>query len=479
VPARLAAGNNGGVVERGENDRIIGASRAEVAERPGNGRILGGSRALAGGRRQDADVPELSRRLLAAGLAAGAVSAALLALVLYADRTRLWSMIDLRVYQWGGRLALTDPNVYHLKYHGFLYFTNTPMALTICAAASKVPLAIAKWLMTIVTVASVGLSVWLALGIAGYRRSAGRLGLALLLGALALWLEPVQQTLSFGQVNAVLMVVVLGDLALRDGSRVKGIGMGLAAGFKLVPGIFIAYLLVTRQLRAAAVAAGTFAATILYGFAVLPTESRQYWIDGLFGKFSRFGYTDYVANQSLFALITRTMRSTGPDARQLWLAAAVLVALSGLAIAAWAYHQGRRLLAVAATAITGLLVSPVSWSHHWVWITVVGVALVDLLIRSRSAAALVACMATVLIFLAYPISGGQVVPQGLIWSVPRNHHLEWTWTGLQRLTGNLYVFAGLAFLVGLACYLAVTARATAAAAQPPAPSTPAPSQPAP
>jgi alpha-1,2-mannosyltransferase len=425
---------------------------------------------LSNDKREGAAAPELSGRLLPAGLAAGAVSVALLALALYTDRTRLWSMIDLRVYQWGGRLAMTDPNVYHRKYQGFLYFTYTPMALTICMAASKLTLAAAKWLITIATVASVGLSAWLALGIGGYRRGAGRLGLALLVGALALWLEPVQQTLAFGQVNAVLMVLVLGDLALRDGSRMKGIGIGLAAGFKLVPAIFIAYLLVTRQLRAAAVAAVTFGATILYGFAVLPTESRQYWLDGLFDKASRTGSVTYVANQSLFGFITRTLRSTGPGASQLWLAAAVVVAVCGLVIAAWAYHQGQRLLAVAATAITGLLVSPVSWSHHWVWILVVGVALVDLVIRSRSTVALVACMATVLLFLAYPqVSSHAAVPEGLIWLAPHYRHLELTWHGLQRLTGNLYVAVGLVFLAGLACYLALQERTSAVPAPPPLP----------
>jgi alpha-1,2-mannosyltransferase len=415
---------------------------------------------------------ELSRRLLPAGVAAGTVSIAVLALVLYADRSRLWSMIDLRVYDWGGRLAFTDANVYHRKFHGFLFFTYTPMALTLCMAASLVKVGVAKWLITIATIVSVGLSAWLALGIGGYRRSSGRLGLALLVGAVALWLEPVQQTLSFGQVNALLMAVVLADLALPRSCRLKGIGIGLAAGFKLVPGIFIGYLLVTRQWRAAAVAIGTFALTVLYPFAVLPVPSRQYWLGGLFDKTSRVGSVTYVANQSLYGMITRFMRTVGPAMRPPWLACAIVVLVAGLFLAAWAERQGERLLAVVATAVTGLLVSPVSWSHHWVWVTVIGVALIDLVLRYRSSVAFAATVASFLVWFAYPVrEGSQVVPEGLIWGVPNTHHREWHWHGYQLFIGNLYVFTGLALLAGLACYLAVLKRAAAVPA-PPSPAVP-------
>ncbi len=415
----------------------------------------------------------LSGRLLLAGLPVAVVSVALLAFVMRTERSVMWNMTDLRVYLWGGKLALTHPNVYHRKFEGFLYFTYTPFALTLCMALSFVKLNVAKLLITVASVASVGLSAWLALGIAGYRRSAGRLGLALLVGAVALWLEPVQQTLWFGQVNAVLMAVVLADLALPRSSKLTGIGIGLAAGFKLVPGIFILYLLVTRQFRATAVAAGTFAVTVLYPFAVLPVPSRQYWLDGLFDNTSRIGSVSYVANQSLYGMITRMMRTVGPAMRPPWLVCAVVIGVTGLALAAWADRRGERLLAVATTAVTGLLVSPVSWSHHWVWVTVIGVALVDLVLRYRSSAAFVATVASFMVWFAYPIKEGtRAVPEGLIWAMPNTHHREFHWRGLQLVVGNLYVFAGLAMLAALAWFLALrrdVAPSLAATAAPPVP----------
>ncbi len=418
--------------------------------------------------------PVLGGGLLAAGLPVAIGSVALLAYVLRVDKPVLWNMTDLQVYLWGGKLALAHGNVYHRKFERFLYFTYTPFALTLCMAAAGVKLKTAKLLITVASVVSVGLSAWLALGIAGYRRNSGRLGLALLVGAVALWLEPVQQTIRFGQVNAVLMVVVLADLALPRRSRLKGIGIGLATGFKLVPGIFIAYLVVTRQFRAAAVATGTFALTVLYPFAVLPLQSREYWIDGLFDNVSRVGSATYVANQSLYGMITRFMRTLGPAVRPPWLICAVIIGITGLALAAWADRQGERLLAVSATALTGLLVSPVSWSHHWVWMTVIAIALIDLMVRYQSSAAFAAIVASFLVWFAYPFKEGKrSVPEGLIWAMPNTHHREWRWHGVQLVIGNLYVFAGLTMLAALAWFLALRRTVAPAAVAPAAPAAPA------
>ena len=104
--------------------------------------------------------------------------------------------------------------------------------------------------------------LWLTWGALERWRTGGRLGATLGLGAVALWLEPVRQTLSFGQVNLLLMLLIVADLCLPDSRWWKGVGVGLAAGFKLTPLIFIPYLLLTRRFRAAAVAPAIFALTI-------------------------------------------------------------------------------------------------------------------------------------------------------------------------------------------------------------------------
>src|SRR5581483_12201814 len=63
---------------------------------------------------------------------------------------------------------------------------------------------------------------------------------------LVTWLQPVRETLTFGQINLVLALLVLADLLVLAprGSRLTGVGIGLAAAIKLTPAVFILYLLV-------------------------------------------------------------------------------------------------------------------------------------------------------------------------------------------------------------------------------------------
>src|SRR5262249_56606828 len=98
---------------------------------------------------------------------------------------------------------------------------------------------------------------------------------------------------------------IMCELGQQDGGWWRGAGVGMAAGIKLVPLIFIPYLLLPRRFRQAAVAAGTFAGTAVLGAIVLPADSRAWWLDGLFLKGSRTGFPGWEGNQSLQGLITR------------------------------------------------------------------------------------------------------------------------------------------------------------------------------
>jgi Protein of unknown function (DUF2029). len=135
-----------------------------------------------------------------------------------------------------------------------------------------------------------------------------------------LWTEPVLRTMYLGQVNLVLMALIIWDLCQPDTrpgtgkSRWwKGFGTGIAAGIKLVPLIFIPYLLLARKFRQAAMACAGFAFTVLLGFAILPGDSRTWWFGGLFFQGGRTGFTGWAGNQSLDGLITRLpAASTAP-----------------------------------------------------------------------------------------------------------------------------------------------------------------------
>jgi hypothetical protein len=90
----------------------------------------------------------------------------------------------------------------------------------------------------------------------------------------ALWLEPITATLGYGQINLVIALLIVGDLRRRDTARSKGALIGIAAGLKLTPLIFVPYLLFSRRARPAFVALGTFAAIIAVAYAALPCDRR-------------------------------------------------------------------------------------------------------------------------------------------------------------------------------------------------------------
>ncbi|SEK36142.1 glycosyltransferase 87 family protein [Streptacidiphilus jiangxiensis] len=359
-------------------------------------------------------------------------------------------MLDLGVYRDGGAALRHGSGLYQGRYTGAqLPFTYPPFAAMVFTAATLVSFAHAQVLMAAMTVVGVFAVAWLCWGRLGYPASAGRVGAALLVGAVGMWTEPVQQTLYFGQVNVLLMLVVVADLCLADGNRLKGVGVGLAAGFKLVPGIFILYLLLTRRFRAAAVSVGVLVATVGIAYALFPTESGQYW-GGLFLDSNRVGPIGYLGDQSLHGLVYRALHG-GPDVQAVWAVLAALVAALGLWVATRQHRAGRELLGVLATAVTGLLVSPISWSHHWVWVVPALVLLADVALRRRSGLLRAAPAAVALFFAAWPrdISGLGVLPSGAIWFLPNHHHLEYGWSAAQTALGESYSVLGLGLLAGL------------------------------
>ena len=194
---------------------------------------------------------------------------------------------DLRVYAAAGHTVLHAPGMLYVwpMMPGF-QFTYTPFAAMVFAAWTWLPWGTLTWLMTAASLTALGLAVWLTLGGLGWR-GRRRLAGTLALSAVALWTEPVQRTLHLGQVELLLMALVIGDLCLADRRWWKGAGIGLAAGIKLVPLIFIPYLLLTRRFRQAVVATLMFGAMAGAGFEVLPQASRQWWLGPDFLRLSR------------------------------------------------------------------------------------------------------------------------------------------------------------------------------------------------
>lgn len=271
-----------------------------------------------------------------------------------------WPMWDVSVYWQGGQQAARGGAVYAPAGH----FTYPPFAAALFAIGADAPVSALKAVLTAGSICALAVLCWQSLGAAGVRR---RPETMLAVTALALLTVPVGYTLHLGEVNLILAALVGADvLARRDGGWWQGIATGLAAGIKLTPLIFVAYLLVTRRIRAAATAAAAFAATVTAGAVLLPSQSWLFWLHGLFLDQDRIGNPANPANQSLSGAVARLTGNL--DAVYPWWAAAALITgLAGLTVAVGAHRRGHRLAGVACCGITGVLVSPFSWTHHWIW----------------------------------------------------------------------------------------------------------------
>jgi alpha-1,2-mannosyltransferase len=403
--------------------------------------------------------------LLAVGVVVAVVAAGLyLAALATHPAAGTLKGFDLRVYRMGGVLARDDPaRLYTWQQQPGIQFTYTPFAALVFALITPVPFRVLMDVAAVVSIAAATVAVCIAFRELGWRGTA-RTGATLLVTGIALWLEPVQRTLYLGQIELVLMAVIVWDLCQPDRRWWKGAATGIAAGIKLVPLIFIAYLLITRRFRQAAVAAAAFLATVVAGFAVVPHESVQWWLHGYFLQAGRTGFVGEMVNQSLRGVLTRLAGSVA-SGQSLWLGAALVTGILGLAAAALLHRAGHTFAGLMVCAMTGLLISPISWDHHWVWVAPGLAVLVDAAVRAgrrqARSAWLAAAAAVVVTFGAWPrwwSSGTGLLQGGLIWYAPDTsfgtgdnpRYVEYHWHGLQLIAGNLYVLAGGAlFIVAL------------------------------
>ena len=339
---------------------------------------------------------------------------------------------------------------------------------------------VAMWISSVfVNVAALLAAMWFTFGGLGYRDRRVRLGATLLAAAVTFWLQPVVRTIYLGQVNLVLMAMIMWDLCqpslLASGRRRwwKGALTGVAAGIKLVPLIFVPYLLITRRFREAVMTVAGFLVTVAIGFAVLPHDSSEWWLHGLFwSDGNRAGFEGWAGNQSLRAIITRFAGSVAAG-QDPWMVAAVIAFILGMTAAYLVDRAGYPVPALLVTSLTGLLISPISWDHHWVWIAL-GVAVTG---HYALAAVPARCPADrlravgpgrrddlLLRRLAGRSVGERAEPRQL---VPRLHlgaaqhqprsctrehgdqpsYVEYHWHGFQLLWGNAYIIAGVALLL--------------------------------
>ncbi|GAA2440689.1 glycosyltransferase 87 family protein [Streptomyces macrosporus] len=391
---------------------------------------------------------------------------------LAAQRAADVSMIDLMVYRAEGWTARTGGDLYAMRAtHAELPMTYPPFAALLFIPLTLVDVPEMRALATGVNLALLVVLIHLSLRLVDRPLRVPRPAAALALAAVAVWCEPVWTTLRYGQINLLLAALVLWDLSRRPDHRWAGVGIGIAAGIKLTPALFAVFLALcglvrawqrlrrtgrldrgvwNHWLRRAAVACGAFAGTVLLAAVVLPRDSRHFWTEAVFAP-ERVGRVEDTANQSLRGVLARLLHTTDPDAG--WLPLAAVVAAAGLAVAVAAALAGPRRLpsahawAVVACASTALLVSPVSWSHHWVWCVPTALLLGAEALRRGGALWWTGAASAALLFCSYAL-----------WWVPHDpaERFELRQSGVEMVLSAVYPLAGTTVLV-LTAVLAVRA----------------------
>ena len=348
---------------------------------------------------------------------------------------------DLKVYRLGGAAILADPST---LYEARLRYISMPFTYPLFGGLVMVPVSLLPWPLAYgasIVVSLVALVAIWRLSLRNHldvlRKYFGRPHPAVLVALVAasLLIEPVRETLSYGQINLILCAVILYDVLVVKRSR-RGIWIGLAAGIKLTPLVFFGLLLVTKQWRALAHASAAFLGTMLIGFLLAPRTALDYWTH-MVSDTGRIGGLAYSGNQSWNGFLIRVTGDLAGGGR-LWQVFVVLTVMGGLWLTRVLWLRGEQLASVSVCALVGLLCSPVSWSHHWVWCLPLGISLLTATkVGHRYPVAVSATWFG--LFMLAPI-----------WWPPRRGNLELTWNLPEHLAGNAYLWLSLAAAVLLA-----------------------------
>nr|WP_280177886.1 mannosyltransferase [Mycobacterium attenuatum] len=350
------------------------------------------------------------------------------------------NFVDLHVYV-GGAAALDHPGtlysyVYADQTPDFpLPFTYPPFAAVVFYPLHLLPFSLLAFLWQLATMAALYGAVRISQRLLGVPAGRGHRA-AMVWTAIAIWLEPLRSTFDYGQINVLLMLVALWAVYT---SRwwLSGLLVGVAAGIKLTPAITAVYLVGVRRWLAAAASAVVFAASVAVSVLVVGDQARYYFTD-LLGDARRVGPIATSFNQSWRGAISRIL---GHDAGFGPLVLAAIAVTAVLAVLAWrALDVGDQLGKLLVVELFGLLLSPISWTHHWVWLVPLMIWLLQGPLRERLGARIIGggWLALTMIGVPWLLSFAQPT----IWVISRPWYLAWA--------GLVYPVATLATLSWIA-----------------------------
>jgi alpha-1,2-mannosyltransferase len=306
-----------------------------------------------------------------------------------------YQFLDLRVYMGAAGQLLSGHNPYALPFTATeLYATYPPFALIVLSPLSLVPVHVTVYLWSLANLACLALLFSLALAelkptFWGRTSTSKRLVLCSLLAlAAVITLQPVRSNFGFGQVNIVLIMMVALDV-LKRGLRARGALVGLAGAVKFTPLIFVVVLALERDWRAVRRSVASFCAATGLAWLLAPGPSADYFFHFRLME-QRIGTPTYVSNQSLNGVIAR-LSIAAPISTLAWAALSLVVVVAAALVARRLVDRGQAsLMPMLAMATAGLLISPISWDHHWSWVALFPFALLDRSLPTPVRAALIA-----------------------------------------------------------------------------------------
>jgi alpha-1,2-mannosyltransferase len=343
---------------------------------------------------------------------------------------------DLKVYRLGGAAMLFDPES---LYTARLRYISMPFTYPIFGGVVMAPVSLLPWALAYgasIAASLIALVAILRMSLKQFLKRSLHPATLIAITAASLLIEPVRETLSYGQINLILCALILYDVLGPKNRMGRGIWLGLAAGIKLTPLVFFGLLLVTRQWKALAHASAAFVGTVLIGFLITPRTAYEYWTH-LISDTSRIGGLAYSGNQSWNGFLAR-LTGDLDGGGHVWQVVVLLTVIAGLWLSRNLWLRGEQLAAVSTTALIGLLCSPVSWSHHWVWVVPLGISLLTATELGRRHPLPTALTWSALFMLAP------------IWWPPRGNNQEFDWNFFQVLAGNSYLWLSVAAALLLA-----------------------------
>jgi alpha-1,2-mannosyltransferase len=352
------------------------------------------------------------------------------------------NFVDLHVYVYGSATIDHVGSLYHYTYADQtpnfpLPFTYPPFAAIVFYPLHLLPFGLVAFCWQIGTIAALYGVVRLSQRLLGVAAGEGH-RLAMLWTGLAIWLEPLRSTFDYGQINVLLVLAAL-FAVYSTRSWLSGLLVGLAAGVKLTPAITGLYFVGARRWGAAVFSAVVFFATVTVSALVIPDETHYYFTDLIF-KTDRVGPMCTIFNQSWRGGVCRIVGHDPGFSPPVVIGIAVIAILSFLAWRALNAGGTDRLGTLLVVELFGLLVAPISWTHHWVWLVPLMIWLLHGPLSERLGARILGW-----VWLALTVIGVPWVmsfAQPTIWQNGRPWYLAWG--------GLVYIVATLATLAWMA-----------------------------